>query len=193
MTLQSLPLHRLHWFELCWLLFCLLFVVWIAWPELYKNSKLLNVFKITIISKLKYVYIYKTSSICLFKIILNKCITFFWSWHKKIYIFVFIWYHLCWSSFETSFLSSVHSQLYALLPTTINSIFKLCSAFIAIYLTTTTTSLDHTLNCCLCSKANDTLLLLDTIQPFWLIHEPKFVNKQKRSELQTFYQIALQW
>ena len=114
-----------------------------------------------------------------------------WSWHKKICIFVFIWYHLCWSSFETSFLSSVHSQLYALLPTTINSIFKLCSAFIAIYLTTTT-SLDYTLNCCLCSKANDTLLLLDTIQPFWLIHEPKFVNKQKRSEPQTCYQIALQ-
>ena len=113
---------------------------------------------------------------------------------KRFIFFVFIWYHLCWSSFETSFLSSVHSQLYALLPTTINSIFKLCSAFIAIYLTTTTTtSLDYTLNCCLCSKANDTLLLLDTIQPFWLIHEPKFVNKQKRSELQTFYQIALQW
>ena len=115
-----------------------------------------------------------------------------WSWHKKICILYLFRYHLCWSSFETSFLSSVHSQLYALLPTTINSIFKLCSAFIAIYLTTTTTSLDYTLNCCLCSKANDTLLLLDTIQPFWLIHEPKFVNKQKRSELQTCYQIALQ-
>ena len=110
---------------------CLLFVVWIAWPELYKTVG--RVWNTKISSNIYIYYSVNINAISNFKnkndynmcrIYINiffRSLLELWSEFKSLQNFTFTVSVIFWVEFSLS----VHSKLHALLPTTISSISKL--------------------------------------------------------------------